>query len=132
MSLIQTEHLSNSIWSKTNLDVRSLNYSEICALRDENLRPQVLSAGVVLICKETEELILNRRSNDVATYFNKLHIYAGAYIPEGTRDPDRASLFSTISREIHEETHMYASTHDVQAMMMSEVDPIARTAFRVI
>ncbi len=103
-----------------NLDVKSLNYSEVCALRDETPYPQVLSAGVVLICKETEELILNRRSNDVATYSNKLHIYAGAYIPEGTRDPDRASLFSTIYREIHEETHMCVSTHDVQDIMMSK------------
>lgn len=115
--------VGNPLWkaSPVNLEVSTLDFAEVCALREEGIRPQIVSAGAVLLCKEKEELILHRRG-DVATYPNALHIIGGAYIPDGTGvcDPDRAGLFSTISREAHEETQVHVPTHDVQAMVMAK------------
>ena len=115
--------VNDPIWKAdpVNLDVSTLDFSEVCALREEGIKPQILSAGAILLCKEREELILHHRK-DVTTYPHALHIIGGAYIPDGTGgcDPDRAGLFSTMSRECFEETQINIPIRDIQAMVMAK------------
>lgn len=115
--------VNDPLWNAdpVNLEVTTVDFSEICALRQEGLKPQIISAGGVLLCTEREELVLHRRG-DVATYPNALHILGGAYIPDGAGvcDPDRAGLHSTAVREIHEETQAHVSVHDTPNMVMAK------------
>jgi len=103
-----------------NLEVATVDFSEVCALRQEGLKPQIVSASGVLLCRENEDLILHRRG-DVATYPHALHIIGGAYMPDGVGVyPDRAGLHSTAVREIHEETQAHVSVHDTPNMVMAK------------
>lgn len=115
--------VNDPLWNAdpVNLEVTTVDFSEICALRQEGLKSQIISAGGVLLCTEREELVLHRRG-DVATYPNALHILGGAYIPDGAGvcDPDRAGLHSTAVREIHEETQAHVSVHDTPNMVMAK------------
>ena len=97
---------NNPLWASdpVNFEVTTLDYSEVCALRQDGLSPQIVSAGGVLLCREKEELILHRRGRegDVATYPDALHILGGAYMPDGIGvSPDRSGLRSTAVREIN-------------------------------
>jgi hypothetical protein len=115
--------VNDPLWraNPVNLEVTTVDFSEICALRQEGLTPQIVSAGGVLLCRDKEELVLHRRG-DVATYPNALHILGGAYIPDGSGvcDPDRAGLLSTAVREIHEETQAHVFVHDAPNMVMAK------------
>lgn len=86
------------------LQVQEILFSELCALRAEGQRPAILSASAVLICEDTQEIILQRRAADVATHVNCLHIIGGAFHPGQDRSNGQASLLATIQREVKEET----------------------------
>jgi len=113
--------INPTIWKSdpVNLDVETLDFSDICALREEGGKPQIISASVVLFCKETEELIFHRRGN-VATYPNALHTFGGSYIPYGGWNPDRKGLLSTIFREVFEETQVQVNCEDIKIMAMAK------------
>lgn len=101
--LNESTHTTSSTSSLT-LQVKEILFSALCALRTEGQRPAVLSASAVLICEDTQEIILQRRAASVATHPNCLHIIGGAFHPELDRRNGQASLLATIQREVKEET----------------------------
>ena len=93
--------------------VYSLDYVALEALRNDELsndiRPLVLSANVLLICRENREIILHRRAPDSRTYPCALHTIGGAYWPPDVdgREGDRLSLRRTAAREAGEESDVF-------------------------
>lgn len=99
---------------------QTLEYAGVKTLRAEGEKPPLLSSCVVLVCRETRQLILHRRDEDVATMQGMLHTMGGAYVPPGGVAPDRFSLKSTAHREVHEESQIEISTASEVPMMLCE------------
>lgn len=80
------------------------DYATICALRDKNKKPKILSASVVAFNEETRRLFLHRRAGESDTYPNALHTIGGGFMPPrriaGRED---SSLKATMFREFFEE-----------------------------
>jgi hypothetical protein len=76
-----------------------------------------------VICKETEELILHRRSpkisRDLGGY---LHTFGGAYKPSEVNsiDDDGKSLMLTATRELREESKIVVGLESVSNMILGE------------
>lgn len=103
------------------LSVRTTDFGGVLALRDEGERPEILSSSAVLVCEETGQLVLHRRSEAVHTFPGCIHTMGGAYMPPvGAADPDRLSLSSTVEREIHEESQLVVSAGLTTPMMLSK------------
>jgi len=102
--------------------VQTLDFSDVCALRISNLKPEILSSSAVIVCRESEVILLHRRADDVATFPGHIHTLGGAYIPPGVRgvDADRAGLRSTAHREIHEEAQLALPGDDFPPMMIAK------------
>lgn len=88
----------------------SLDFAAVRTLRNREYNddpyPPVLSANALLICKQTREIVLHRRSDDSDTYHNALHTIGGAYWPPdfGGREGDHFRLRRTAVREAGEES----------------------------
>ena len=92
-----------------HLQLQTLDFSNICALRSAGEKPAVLSASAILICNATEELIVHQRSANVATHPNHWHIFGGAFNPTIDTLSQKASLRHTLQREVFEETRLTCS-----------------------
>jgi len=116
--------INDPIWNidPVNLEARTLDFASVCALRDEKIKPQILSSSAIIVCDKNKQLILHERADEVATYPSCLHTLGGAYIPPGYRgvDSDRVSLASTKTREIHEEAQLALSSDVEPPMMLSK------------
>jgi hypothetical protein len=112
------------IWQSdpVHLDAKHVDFAGVCALRDEGLKPEILSSSALIISSDSQEVILHRRAPDVATYPGSLHTLGGAFMPPNTGgvDADRLSLTSTVQREIHEETQVSLITENFPPMMMAK------------
>jgi len=103
------------------LSVRTTDFGGVLALREEGERPEILSSSAVLVCKESGQLVLHRRSEAVHTYPGYIHTLGGAYMPPvGAADPDRLGLSSTVEREIHEESQLVVSAALSHSLMLSK------------
>ena len=113
--------IADPIWDSdpVNLDVKLLDFSGVNVLRQEGIRPQILSSCGIIVCGDTEELILHTRDHSAATYPSAIHTIGGAYLPNrpGGGDPD---LRSTIEREVHEETQLNLSSDHSPPMIMAK------------
>ena len=89
-----------------HLQLQTLDFSNICALRTAGKKPAVLSASAILICSATEELIVHQRSADVATHPHHWHIFGGAFNPAIDTLSEHPSLCHTLQRELFEETRL--------------------------
>lgn len=101
------------------ITLQTLDFSHICALRETGMRPAILSASAVLVCQDTEELIVHHRAPDVATHPNCLHIFGGAFDPVLDISANHASLKLTIQRELHEETGLQLSLPDTPQLILT-------------
>ena len=99
----------NSSDESVHLQLQTLEFSNICAMRAAGQQPAILSASAVLVCPGTEELILHQRSAKVATHPNHWHIFGGAFNPTLDISSKLASLRLTLQRELHEETGLQLS-----------------------
>ncbi len=93
-----------------HLHAQYCDYAVVRTLRNESLgtnpRPPVLSANILMICRETREIILHRRAPWSDHLANHLHTLGGAYWPPNVdnREGDRLSLRRTAIREVGEES----------------------------
>jgi len=106
--------------SPLTLHVKTLDFADLKALRNEGHRPMVLSSCVVLLCRKSKELIVQRRSVHVDTYKNALHTFGGAFIPPSGVDPDRKKLSKTVKREVNEEIQISIDWKNPPPMIMSQ------------
>lgn len=102
------------------LRARALDFASVCALRAQGGKPHILSANAVIVCTETNEVLLNRRAANVATYPGCLHTFGGAFIPTISVGIDGHKLSNTIVREIHEETGMRVKVEALPPMMIAQ------------
>ena len=98
---------STPLWDTEPVVLRvwETDYASVRALDQSGARPTMISANVLLVCGETEEIILHRRSPFVSrNYPHALHTFGGIYWPPeaGARGFD--SLIKTAQREVAEES----------------------------
>jgi 8-oxo-dGTP pyrophosphatase MutT (NUDIX family) len=99
----------NSPDESLHLQLQTLDFSNICAMRAAGQQPAILSASAILLCPDTEELIVHQRSAKVATHPSHWHIFGGAFNPTLDISSKLASLRLTLQRELHEETGLQLS-----------------------
>ena len=102
------------------ITLKNLDFSNIIALREYGARPAILSASAVLLCRETEELIVHQRSADVATHANHWHILGGAFNPLLDTADGQASMARTLQRELFEETGLHLSLPETSPLVLSK------------
>jgi len=88
-------------------DAKKTYFSTILCLRDKNIKPNIISAGAVLIDNEKKVLIVHQRSLNSATYPGYYHILGGAFLPKMNNYSTTydTTLKYTVIREIAEETN---------------------------
>ena len=95
----------------------TLFYSDIRALRKENIRPTIISANALLFSEEERCILVHRRSQESDDFPYTLHTFGGAFMPHGIGGRgDIAGLKECVTREIHEETGL--------SVFISEFTPI--------
>src|SRR6185436_10666055 len=90
--------------------------------REKGERPRMITADALVICPETQKLILHRRGakdEGVDAYPGKLHVFGGAYIANSVA-ADRSGFRSTIAREILEETQATVSCDHLPPTMLTQ------------
>lgn len=110
---------------RIRLRVIPVDYASVLSLRKHGERPAVLSASAVILCPETRQILLHRRSPESATYPEALHTIGGAYQPStGIRaSTDHRSLLATLEREVLEESGLRISVSDAPTMVLArEID----------
>ena len=109
-----------------SLQVQTLDFADICALREQGHKPAIISACAVLVCAESREIILHRRSADAATAPGQLHTIGGAYLPpsdsnsNSSKVGDRGRLADTVLREITEETGLHLQLPALPTILCSQ------------
>ncbi|WP_394778639.1 NUDIX domain-containing protein [Undibacterium sp.] len=103
-----------------SLDVHTVDFATVCALREHGHKPPIVSACAVLICADKREIIVHRRSSHSATAPNALHTIGGAYLPQSASQPADADLLATMLREIKEETGLVLQVPTLPPMMCSQ------------
>lgn len=107
--------------------VQCCDYATLRVLRDESInprkQPRVLSANVLLICREAREIILHRRADWSDHLPGALHTIGGAYRPPSVdaREGDRQSLRRTAIREAGEESDVAFSLEESPMVLLREL-----------
>lgn len=87
--------------------VGGLDFASVQALRDDGVKPEILSVSAVILCSETRRMIVHKRSMESATFKGCLHTFGGAYMPPGYHvKDDGTSLVTTVLREVLEESRI--------------------------
>jgi 8-oxo-dGTP pyrophosphatase MutT (NUDIX family) len=114
--LLAKQNERHAIVTHNNVDEHSLHllletldFSHICSMRADGELPAVLSASAILVCSDSEELIVHQRSADVATHPEHWHIFGGAFNPTIDTASGQPSLSLTLQRELLEETGLTLS-----------------------
>jgi len=110
------------VWTDrpVSLPFRSLDFADVCALRESGARPPLLSVSVVLFSTDARVLYLHRRARWSATYPNALHTLGGGYMPPNpSLRNDRYSLLRTARRELQEEVDVSLPLRDTPPMLLS-------------
>lgn len=102
------------------LQLQTLDFSKVCAMRAAGMLPAILSASAILVCKETEELIVHQRGAKVATHPHHWHILGGAFNPALDIVAKHASLRSSLQRELCEETGLQLSVPKNSVSVLSK------------
>jgi 8-oxo-dGTP pyrophosphatase MutT (NUDIX family) len=111
------------VWSDNPVvfEVWTLDFADVATLRKAGQQPEIVSAGAVVLCAETRELVLHRRSKESATYPGALHIVGGGYIPPGRgREGDGLSLLNTVRREVLEETRVSVTWSELPPVLLAK------------
>ncbi len=107
-----------------SLQVKTLDFAGICAMREHGHKPAIVSACAVLVCAENQEIILHRRSADAATAPGQLHTIGGAYLPpsgsNSSNAGDSGGLADTVLREIAEETGLHLQMPALPTILCSQ------------
>ncbi len=85
--------------------VNTIKYSAVRSFRDDGLCVPTLSANAILVCPQSKQLVLQRRSAEMDTYGDKqidwVHTVGGGHqhhSPAGDKD-----LYATMRREVRQE-----------------------------
>ncbi|PKO45904.1 MAG: hypothetical protein CVU29_08055 [Betaproteobacteria bacterium HGW-Betaproteobacteria-22] len=111
----------------TELNVQTADFAHVQAMRELGERPQILSAGAVLVCPEKRCILVHKRSESSATYPSRLHILGGGYKPpvmyKKIDNPgDRSSLEFTMIREVFEESGLILRRYHEPIAVAQELD----------
>ncbi|MEO7426116.1 MAG: NUDIX hydrolase [Fibrobacteria bacterium] len=89
------------------LNALTTDFAAVCTLDELGRRPVMISANAVVVCPDTKQIVLHRRSKVVSRdYPGALHTFGGAYMPQTARTntEDQLSLVHTAHRELREES----------------------------
>lgn len=96
------------------LYVNNAEYAVVQALDRLDQRPTMVSATALLVCMDTEELILHRRSAVSRDFPGALHVFGGAYSPFY----DHNSLVDAAIRETWEEARIAFDRRMISDMVL--------------
>ncbi len=108
----------------THLRAWTLDWATLKVLRQAGKSKHVVSAGALVVCRESRTILYHRRTAKSVTYGtgNPLHTIGGAYQPpnifQGGSD-DGGSLLATAQREVHEETKACIPCDRVPPVLLS-------------
>lgn len=94
--------------------VKNSEYAVVAALAQLGRRPTQMVGAALVVCTETKEVILQRRSEESRDYPYALHVFGGSYSPRY----DRNSLVHTARRETLEESGLTIDITKIPAMML--------------
>jgi len=101
---------------------KHIDYAGVLALRNLNKCPVVVTANVLVVCKEAVGVVLHKRSKTTETEPEKIHLFGGGYMPEGdfrgqiSRKND-GNPKRTAERELDEAACVYAGIKDVPVLL---------------
>jgi len=108
-----------------HMQARRIDFAGLTVLRNEKKRPKIITSNVLIICSETKEVLLHRRSEKSATNPGKLQIFGGGHMPghdlyhgKRSRSSD-SSLQETAQRELEEETTIKSLIPDSATMILA-------------
>jgi 8-oxo-dGTP pyrophosphatase MutT (NUDIX family) len=104
---------------------RTCDYATIRSMRLKGLKPKVISSGAVVVCSERKSVLIHHRSQTaVDTGKGRLHIFGGSYMHETlSMGGDRLSLRTTATRELFEETGIFAEIPSKYPALLSWETP---------
>jgi len=107
------------------MQAKRIDFAGLTVLRNEKKRPKIITSNVLIICSETKEILLHRRSEKSATNPLKLQIFGGGHMPghdlyhgKRSRSSD-SNLQETAQRELQEETTIRLLIPDSTPMMLA-------------
>lgn len=108
------------------LNYYSAFYSEILALREQNIRLITISSNVLVYCEEARCLLIHRRSEESAYFASTLHTFGGAYMPPGVgKRHDYNGLIECAERELSEETGLSVTIPNTIPVLLLEEPSIS-------
>lgn len=107
--------------ASTKLKFKKIMFSEIMALRQLGKRPHVLTANIIAVNIDENQIILHQRSINSHLYPETLSIIGGGFCPQQeTTTNDSFSLRSTALREFHEETQLDITMSSKTKLLLTE------------
>ncbi|GGH07173.1 hypothetical protein GCM10007420_24830 [Glycocaulis albus] len=109
MHALLEKEASNLDSDPLHLVYRHCDYAAIRALRNHGGKPPIISAGAVVTCSESRQVVLHQRSRfNVDTMKGRLHVFGGAYMYETSGlGSDAGDLSFTAAREMFEEAGVF-------------------------
>ncbi len=111
-----------------SIKIKRTDYATIEALRQHGRPGTVVTAGAVLYCKETDEILLQLRAAKSATHPDCLHTFGGNYEPftwvNERDDAFEEPLRHTAIREVGEETGIADIEAKRAAVLIAEQLPL--------
>lgn len=97
-------------------------YAAVRALEGLGRRPTMLSANALLVCPESREVVVQRRSAVSKDFAGLLHTFGGVFLPESPagRGHDHGSLIRTALRETEEEIGIHLADAGTSRMLVGE------------
>jgi len=107
--IYKSHHYDNN--GKITITGKQIEYNKVLVLCNEGELPQVITANVLVVCKETRQVLIHKRSFKSKHYPNVLSNFGGSFMPETKIIKDNSriydkNLFATAAREFHEETRI--------------------------
>lgn len=111
------------LWQDNPVELQlfKTDYATVCALDKAGKRPMILSASTLLVCRESQEVVLHRRDGHISRdYKHALHTFGGAYMPpeKDGRDYDHLSLIAAARREVMEESSIGIDVTNCPPMLL--------------
>lgn len=103
------------------LRYKKLPFSQVTALRERGTKPRLLTANIIAIDIDKQQIILHHRSPESHIYPDRLSIPGGGFWPpDGSGHEDGSHITRTALREFEEETKLTGEICDDTAIVLTE------------
>jgi hypothetical protein len=119
-----------------DIDYETIDFYGIKAMREENIKPRIISGGALIICAEEEKIILHKRGDKSSTYPGNLHIFGGSFIGKDKYNYREVegdeNIIRTIKRELYEESGIDVHEDIIDKCRISLAEELSTGFFQVV